>query len=120
MKSSIVDKDAVHAVVSLLLDAEAAVDGDDGASAAAPNGPVSPSSIRVIDAFLVPKLRYDSIKKLFYEYVVLSRWKKKTLILIFRGLSKIWLLESFALVRNFGKFDVILTDCSHIFSRIWD
>ncbi|XP_024023534.1 DNA polymerase epsilon subunit B [Morus notabilis] len=68
LKSSIVDKDAVRAVVSLLLDAEAAVDGDDEASAAAPNGPVSPSSIRVIDAFLVPKLRYDSIKKLFYEH----------------------------------------------------
>ena len=70
MKSTIIDKEAVDAVVGLLLRAEAAVGGDggdegpDGGAAAAAG-----SAMRVVDAFLVPKLRYDPIKKLFYEYV---------------------------------------------------
>ncbi|GMN51450.1 hypothetical protein TIFTF001_020599 [Ficus carica] len=67
LKSPIVDKEAVRSVVSLLLDADDAVDGDE-ASAAAQNAAAFSSSIRVIDTFLVPKLRYDPIKKLFYEY----------------------------------------------------
>lgn len=66
MKSSIIDKEAVHCVVSLLLEAEAAAgESSSGAASASSN-----SSFRVIDAFLVPKLRYDPIKKIFYEYVL--------------------------------------------------
>lgn len=61
LKSSIIDGDAICRVVSLLLEAEAAVD------------PTSPtvsnrSALRVIDAFVVPRFCYDSIKKVFYEY----------------------------------------------------
>lgn len=72
VKSSIIDKEPVHRVVSLLLKAEAAgatedsLDNDGGTA-----GPLG-SSIRVIDVFLVPKFRYDPIKKTFYEYVSLA------------------------------------------------
>ncbi|KAF3438371.1 hypothetical protein FNV43_RR21133 [Rhamnella rubrinervis] len=63
LKSTIIDKDAVRGVVTLLLEAEAAVDeGSDGAVT------TTASALRVIDAFLVPKFRYDPIKKLFYEH----------------------------------------------------
>nr|CAD1836352.1 unnamed protein product [Ananas comosus var. bracteatus] len=60
LKSSILDKEAVRRVVSLLLEAEAAVDP---ASAAVS----SRSALRVIDAFVVPRFQYDPIKKVFYE-----------------------------------------------------
>ncbi|KAL5545143.1 hypothetical protein UlMin_008927, partial [Ulmus minor] len=63
LKSSIIDKDAVHSVVSLLLEAEAAVD-DDSSSAVS----TAASALRVVDAFLIPKFRYDPIKKHFYEH----------------------------------------------------
>ncbi|PON45429.1 DNA polymerase alpha/epsilon [Parasponia andersonii] len=62
LKSPIIDKDAVRAVVTLLLEAEAAVDDTSNATAA------TTSAIRVVDAFLLPKLCYDPIKKLFYEH----------------------------------------------------
>ncbi|KAK1287172.1 hypothetical protein QJS10_CPB19g01621 [Acorus calamus] len=63
LKSSILDRDSIHRVVSLLLEAE---------SAAVETDPVGPStssrsSLRVIDAFLVPKFRFDPVKKVFYE-----------------------------------------------------
>ena len=61
VKSPIIEKDAVHAVVTLLSEAKAAVDDD------TPNAATTTSSIRVVDAFLIPNLRYDPIKKLFYE-----------------------------------------------------
>ncbi|XVF50365.1 hypothetical protein PTKIN_Ptkin04bG0091500 [Pterospermum kingtungense] len=57
LKSSIIDKEAVHQVVSLLLEAEAAEEC-----------PTSDSYIRVIDAFLVPKFQYDPIKKHFFQH----------------------------------------------------
>lgn len=64
MKSSILDKEPVQKVVSLLLEAEAAV-GDSpttcGYGSAA-------SALKIIDAFDVPKFRYDPIKKLFHKY----------------------------------------------------
>lgn len=64
VKSTVIDKDAVHGVITLLLEAEAAVDeSSDGAVT------TTTSALRVIDAFLVPKFRYDPIRKLFYEYV---------------------------------------------------
>ncbi|XP_042960648.1 DNA polymerase epsilon subunit B isoform X1 [Carya illinoinensis] len=66
LKSSIIDKDPVHRVVSLLLEAEAAA--EDGPDIDGVTGGSSASSIRVIDAFLVPKFRYDPIKKTFYEH----------------------------------------------------
>ncbi|KAK8679142.1 hypothetical protein V6N13_144610 [Hibiscus sabdariffa] len=59
VKSSIIDKEAVHPVISLLLEAEAA--GEESPSS-------SHSSIRVVDAFLVPKFRYDPIKKHFFQH----------------------------------------------------
>ncbi|GMI81096.1 CYCLOPS 2, DNA polymerase epsilon subunit B2 [Hibiscus trionum] len=59
LKSSIVDKEAVHPVISLLLEAEAAEEESPSSSH---------SSIRVVDAFLVPKFRYDPIKKHFFQH----------------------------------------------------
>lgn len=52
----------MNRVTSVLLQAEAAAEGDSGSAS-------NHSAIRVIDAFLVPKFRYDSIKKHFYQYV---------------------------------------------------
>ncbi|KAF5734067.1 hypothetical protein HS088_TW16G00509 [Tripterygium wilfordii] len=61
LKSSIVDKEEMHRVISLLLEAEGV--GEESES------PVSSSSaIRVTDVFLVPKFRYDPIKKQLYEH----------------------------------------------------
>ncbi|KAK9168249.1 hypothetical protein Syun_000389 [Stephania yunnanensis] len=60
LKSSIIDRDSVHRVTSLLLEAEAAVE----ATAASSNR----SPLRIIDAFVVPRFRYDSVKKTFYEH----------------------------------------------------
>ncbi|KAI4326321.1 hypothetical protein MLD38_031647 [Melastoma candidum] len=62
LKSSILDKEPVCRVVNLLLEAEAAVDETvDGAGD-------STTAIRIVDAFLVPKFHYDSIKKIFFEH----------------------------------------------------
>ncbi|KAI4352050.1 hypothetical protein L6164_006336 [Bauhinia variegata] len=61
LKSSIIDKEPVRRVVSLLLEAEAAVEESTDAAG-------SGSALRVIDAFLVPKFRYDPIKKQFHEH----------------------------------------------------
>lgn len=54
VKSSIIDKQTVQSVVSILLQADAAVDETLG-------------GLGVCDAFLVPKFRYDPIKKIFYK-----------------------------------------------------
>lgn len=70
VKSSIIDREPVHRVVALLLEAEAAVDDDDVDNEATGGPPSSSSAIRVVDAFFVPKFRYDPIKKIFYEYVM--------------------------------------------------
>ncbi|KAL8457157.1 hypothetical protein ACS0TY_034318 [Phlomoides rotata] len=63
LKSSILDKEPVQRVVSLLLEAEAAVEESPTTS-----GYGSGSALKIIDAFDVPKFRYDSIKKLFHKY----------------------------------------------------
>lgn len=63
VNSSIIQRDSVHRVVSLLLEADDAV--DDGG----PVGVSADSALRVIDAFLVPKFRYDPVKKHFFECV---------------------------------------------------
>ncbi|XP_065876273.1 DNA polymerase epsilon subunit B-like isoform X1 [Euphorbia lathyris] len=67
VKSSIIDKDPIHRVISGLLEADDAVEQ-------APNDTFSShsSAIRVIDAFLVPKFRFSSIKNQFYEHTCLS------------------------------------------------
>lgn len=65
MKSSILDKEPVQRVVSLLLEAEAAVEESPTTS-----GYGSGSALKIIDAFDVPKFRYDSIKKLFHKYAM--------------------------------------------------
>ncbi|XP_061356039.1 DNA polymerase epsilon subunit B [Gastrolobium bilobum] len=62
LKSTIIDKEPVHRVVSLLLEAEATVEENSDASATAA------SAIRVVDAFLIPKYKYDPIRKQFYEH----------------------------------------------------
>lgn len=60
------DKEAVHRIATRLLGADAAInetpdgDGDDVIRA---------SDLLIIDAFKVPKFRYDPIKKVFYKYV---------------------------------------------------
>jgi DNA polymerase epsilon subunit 2 len=63
VKSSILDRDAVRRVVSLLVEAEEAVD------AASPAATSARSALRVVDSFVVPRFHYDPIKKVFYEYV---------------------------------------------------
>ncbi|KAE8732408.1 glutamate decarboxylase 5-like [Hibiscus syriacus] len=63
LKSSIIDKEAVHPVISLLLEAEAAEEESPSSSSSSCH-----SSIRVVDAFLVPKFRYDPIKKHFFQH----------------------------------------------------
>lgn len=63
VQSSILDRDAVRRVVALLVEAEEAVDAASLAVTSAR------SALRVVDAFLVPRFHYDSIKKVFYEYV---------------------------------------------------
>ena len=69
MKSSILDKEPVSRVTAALLAADDAVEEDFISNGAVSS---STSAIRVIDAFLIPKFRYDPIKKQFYEYVVFS------------------------------------------------
>ncbi|KAM0904138.1 hypothetical protein ACQ4PT_018193 [Festuca glaucescens] len=62
LKSSILDRDAVRRVVSLLVEAEEAVD------AASPAATSARSALRVVDSFVVPRFHYDPIKKVFYEH----------------------------------------------------
>ncbi|KAJ4834152.1 hypothetical protein Tsubulata_051336 [Turnera subulata] len=58
LKSSILDKEPLQRVISDLLNADAAVpQAEDGAV----------SALRITDAFVVPKFRYDPIKKQFYQ-----------------------------------------------------
>ncbi|XAR56171.1 DNA-directed DNA polymerase [Bertholletia excelsa] len=64
LKSSILDKEPVHRVVSQLLEAEAAADLDE-----IPNSISSSLSLRIIDAFIVPKFQYDPVKKVFNEHM---------------------------------------------------
>ncbi|KAL8041773.1 hypothetical protein ABFS82_09G005700 [Erythranthe guttata] len=63
LKSSILDKEPVLKVVSLLLEAEAAVEESPTSSGYGSAG----SALRIIDAFDFPKFRYDPIKKLFHK-----------------------------------------------------
>ncbi|KAF5192042.1 Dna polymerase epsilon subunit b [Thalictrum thalictroides] len=60
LKSSIIDKDSVQKVVNLLLEALDAVESTSSSS--------SKSPFSITDSFVIPKFRYDSIKKVFYEY----------------------------------------------------
>ncbi|EMS46400.1 DNA polymerase epsilon subunit 2 [Triticum urartu] len=62
LKSSILDRDAVRRVVSLLVEAEEAVD------AASPSATSVQAALRVVDSFVVPRFHYDPIKKVFYEH----------------------------------------------------
>ncbi|WVZ16043.1 hypothetical protein V8G54_013609 [Vigna mungo] len=62
LKSTIIDKETVHRVVSQLLEVEA--DMEDGSDA----GTSTSSAIRVVDAFLIPKYKYDTVRKQFYEH----------------------------------------------------
>ncbi|KAL9324375.1 hypothetical protein ACSQ67_009232 [Phaseolus vulgaris] len=61
LKSTIIDKDTVNRAVSLLL--EVVEDGSDPGE-----GTGTSSAFRVIDAFHVPKFKYDTIRKQFYEH----------------------------------------------------
>ncbi|GFP88475.1 DNA polymerase epsilon subunit 2 [Phtheirospermum japonicum] len=65
LKSSILDKESIHKVASLLLEADEA--GVDEGPSSSGYGPAV-SALRIIDAFDFPKYRYDSIKKLFHKY----------------------------------------------------
>ncbi|KAL3574921.1 hypothetical protein D5086_023022 [Populus alba] len=65
LRSSILDKEPVSRAITALLEADDAVDEDFIANGAVSS---STSAIRVIDAFLIPKFRYDPIKKQFHEH----------------------------------------------------
>ncbi|KAG2331878.1 hypothetical protein Bca4012_018550 [Brassica carinata] len=58
LNSSVVDAESVQGVINLLL----------GANDAAEEPTFNASSLAVIDAFLVPKYRYDSVRKQFIEH----------------------------------------------------
>ncbi|KVI07844.1 DNA polymerase alpha/epsilon, subunit B [Cynara cardunculus var. scolymus] len=60
LKSSILDKEPVQRVVSLLCEAGSAAEDNLSTS--------TTSSFSVIDAFLIPKFRYDPIRKMFCEH----------------------------------------------------
>ncbi|KAI3724271.1 hypothetical protein L2E82_36043 [Cichorium intybus] len=60
LKSSILDKEPVQRVVSLLCEA--------GSAAEDINVTTMSTSFSVIDAFLIPKFRYDPIRKMFCEH----------------------------------------------------
>ncbi|KAL4195990.1 hypothetical protein AMTRI_Chr04g181110 [Amborella trichopoda] len=60
LKKSVLDKEVVRPIVELLLEADAAIDTGKSCS--------NEGALRIVDAFLVPKLSYDPIKKTFYEY----------------------------------------------------
>ncbi|GLU18413.1 hypothetical protein SLE2022_347170 [Rubroshorea leprosula] len=62
LKSSIIDKEPLQKVVSLLLEAEGVVAEE------CPSSVSSHSALRIIDVFFVPKFRFDPIKKHFYEH----------------------------------------------------
>ncbi|XP_022897536.1 DNA polymerase epsilon subunit B [Olea europaea var. sylvestris] len=64
LKSSILDKESVHRVVSLLLEAEAAVEESPTSSGYGS----AASALRIIHAFDFPKFHYDPIKKNFHEH----------------------------------------------------
>lgn len=76
VKSSILDKEPVQKVVSLLLETDGAegLTGSGCGSAAQPLG--------IIDAFDFPKFRYDPIKKIFHQYVELILDESGSVVLI--------------------------------------
>ncbi|CAN6475944.1 unnamed protein product [Victoria cruziana] len=59
LKSSVLNKETVHRVINVLLEAEVAIDSVVSSR--------NPLALRIIDAFNIPKFCYDPIKKLFYE-----------------------------------------------------
>jgi len=65
VRSSILDKDPLHRVIASLTEAYDALEEDSSSD-------VVSSPLRVIDVFLVPKFRYDPIKKQFHQYVSCS------------------------------------------------
>lgn len=69
VKSSILDKEPVNRVVNLLLEAEAAAEETPSTSNSASTSGSNKSALRIIDAFFIPKFRYDPVRKFFYEYV---------------------------------------------------
>ncbi|KAL4578900.1 hypothetical protein LXL04_015031 [Taraxacum kok-saghyz] len=60
LKSSILDLEAVQRVINLVREAVSATEDNPGTSMS--------SSFTVIDAFLIPKFRYDPIRKMFCEH----------------------------------------------------
>lgn len=61
VKSAIIDVEPVQRVVNLLLEADAAEETFDTFASS------SSSAIGVIDVFLVPKYKYDAIRRIFYQ-----------------------------------------------------
>ncbi|XP_026409290.1 DNA polymerase epsilon subunit B-like isoform X1 [Papaver somniferum] len=59
LNSSVLDRDSVHRVISLLHEAESAVEASPSSS--------NRSHFRIVDSFIIPKFCYDPIKKTFYE-----------------------------------------------------
>ncbi|GAB2282872.1 DNA-directed DNA polymerase epsilon, subunit B [Dionaea muscipula] len=64
LKSSILGKEPVQRVVSLLLAAESAAGDTVDSSVLGTAG----STLSFLDAFIIPKFRFDSVQKVYYEY----------------------------------------------------
>lgn len=64
VKSSILDKDAVHRVISIML-------ASDEVGEESPTTSTSTHALCIINAFDISKFRYDPIKKIFHLYVFL-------------------------------------------------
>ncbi|KAL2555332.1 DNA polymerase epsilon subunit B2 [Forsythia ovata] len=76
LKSSILDKESVHQVVSFFLEAEAAVEESPTSS----GYDSAASALRIIDAFHFPKFRHDPIKKIFHE-ITTGFFSENTIVL---------------------------------------
>ncbi|GAB2219932.1 hypothetical protein Droror1_Dr00007572 [Drosera rotundifolia] len=68
LKSSILDKEPVQRVVGVLLAAESAVGDSVDDLGVGGAGTVAGSGFSFLDAFIVPRFRFDSIQKVYYEY----------------------------------------------------
>ncbi|KAI7982546.1 DNA polymerase epsilon subunit B [Camellia lanceoleosa] len=66
LKSSILDKEPLHSVVSLLLEADGESPNSSNSNSSSSSS--SPAALRIIDAFLIPKFRYDPVRKIFFEH----------------------------------------------------
>ncbi|XP_050234575.1 DNA polymerase epsilon subunit B [Mercurialis annua] len=65
VKSSIIDKEPIQRVISKLVEA---LDTVEESTSGSVSTATAASAIRVVDVFLVPKFKFDPIKKQFYQH----------------------------------------------------